>query len=257
MALSEHLTTQQALAFIEETDTAVQLLDAGIRNIEGWDAHGDRRIVGLHLMAQGFERLLKLTQAMCRLREDGALPTAKDARGWGHRLVELLDSTIDSLESDLLDSEEWGDASAPTEIRRGWRQQDIKFLRSDERWRQLIQVLADFASGGRYHSLDVMLDGQSATAEPMDGWSACEMKLFQGDPRWYELMVNDPPGFSKQWYPYLAGVMVGTLQRAARALVRAWVWGPASDPGKKLTGAIGHFLFLSDDELSKCPARTA
>lgn len=90
MALSEHLSSAQAVAFIEETETAVQLLDEGMRVIESWDGGVDRRIVGLHLMAQGFERLLKLTKALCQLQQDGKLPTSQEARQWSHRLVGLL-----------------------------------------------------------------------------------------------------------------------------------------------------------------------
>lgn len=259
MTLSGHLSSQQSLAFIGESDTAIQLLDEGIRIIEAWNAEGDRRVVGLHLMAQGYERLLKLTRALCELHQNGHLPTSRDARRWSHGLVGLLDGTIDHLETDLNSEAAAGGDSArrswapAREIRRAWRRQDIEFLRSDEHWRSLIQVLDEFASGGRYHNLDVMLDGRSVTGEPLDGWSACETALFRADSRWGKLMEADPVGFSKQWYPYLAGTQVGTLQRAARALTRAWTLGSASEPGKRLTGIIGRFLFLTEDNLSICP----
>ncbi len=131
MTLSGHLSMQQSLAFIEETDTAIQLLDEGIRIIEAWNAHGDRRVVGLHLMAQGFERLLKLTRAMCELQQNGHLPTSKDARRWSHGLVSLLDGTIDHLETDL-NSEAAANNDGTTRspspadaTRRSWRRQDI------------------------------------------------------------------------------------------------------------------------------------
>lgn len=238
MTLSEHLSSAQAVAFIEETETAVQLLDEGIRVIESWDGGVDRRIVGLHLMAQGFERLLKLTRSLCQLQQDGRFPKSHEARQWSHRLVELLDGTIGRFEADL-------DFTARPAI-----QQDIDFLRSDPHWRRLIGALEEFASGGRYHNLDVMLAG-----EPGDGWSDTESALFRGDPQWSKLMNDDPVGFGTQWYPYLAQVQVRTLQRAARALTRAWTLGPARDPGSRLTGVIKRFLFLTDDQLSACPPR--
>lgn len=100
-----------------------------------------------------------------------------------------------------------------------------------------------------------MLDGQSSADGPGDGWSAGETALFHADPRWDELIKQDQVRFSEQWYPYLARIQTQTLQRAARALTRAWTLGPASDPGEKLTGFINRFLFLTDDQLSACPPR--
>ena len=243
MTSNQPLPLERMLSFIEETETAVLLLDEGIQIIEAHDGGFDRRVVALHLTAQGFERFLKLTRAQVHLSRDGALPSTREVKHWGHRLLELLDATVDELEQDR-------SFSARPAIR-----SDLDFLRSDSRFRNLFAVLDEFATGGRYHNLDVMLDGRSDARSPLDRWNEYEMNLLREDPRWFQLMKTDPGGFSNTWYPHLAEIQTRTLQRAARALTRAWTLGPAQDPGRRLTGVIGRYLFLTDDQLARCPTR--
>ena len=243
MTSNQALPPERMVSFIEETETAVMLLDEGIRIIETHDGGFDRRIVALHLIAQGFERFLKLTRAQIRLSRQGSLPSTQQVKRWGHRLLALLDATIDELEQDQSFS-----------VRPAIRS-DLDYLRSEARFRDLFAILDEFATGGRYHNLDVMLDGQSTTQSPLDRWNAYEMDIFGDEPRWLHLMTTDSAGFNDAWYPYLAGIQTRTLQQAARALTRAWTLGPAQDPGRQLTGVIGRFLFLTDDQLASCPNR--
>ena len=118
-----------------------------------------------------------------------------------------------------------------------------------------IMLLDEFTTGGRYHNLDVMLDGHSRAEQPLDRWSALETELFRADDGWTRLMQDDPAGFGRRWYPHLAAVQVHHLQRTARTLARAWTLGSASDEGKRLTGVVRRFLFLTDDALRHCPPR--
>ena len=221
----------------------MMLLDEGIRIIESHDGGVDRRIVARHLAAQGFERFLKLTRALVHLRHDGRLPTAREAQRWGHHLLKLLDDTLNEFAKDM-------DFTARPAIR-----DDINFLRTDPLARKLLGMLDEFGTGGRYHNLDVMLDGHSSVDSPLDRWSASEMALFDADPKWNQLMQDDPAGFDRRWYPHLAATQTCALQRTARALARAWTLGPAQDEGKRLTGVVGRFLFLTDGALARCPPR--
>lgn len=231
------------IAFIEEAETAIMLLDEGIRIVESWDGGVDRRVVALHLLAQGYERFFKLTLALALLRQTGRLPSAREAQRWGHGLLRLLDMTLDEFDKDS------GFVGRPA-VR-----EDIASLRRDGLARQQLGVLDEFATGGRYHNLDVMLDGHSRAEQPLDRWSALETELFRADDRWTRLMQDDPAGFGRRWYPHLADVQVHHLQRTARTLARAWTLGPASDEGRRLTGVVRRFLFLTDDALGRCPPR--
>ena len=84
---------------------------------------------------------------------------------------------------------------------------------------------------------------------PLDRWKALEMAYWRTDPKWQELMKSDPAKFARQWYPALAAKQTETLQRAARAIARMWTLGPAQPHAQRLTGLIGRFLFIMDDDL--------
>lgn len=239
----EFADSGRMIAFVDEAETAIMLLDEGIRIVESWDGGADRRVVALHLMAQGYERYFKLTLALALLRRTGRLPSAHEAQRWGHGLLKLLDMTLDEFHT------------VSSFVDRPAVREDIASLRQDGVARQQLGILDEFASGGRYHDLDVMLDGHSRAEHPVDRWSALETDLFQQDDRWIRLMQDDPAGFGRCWYPYLASAQVHHLQRTARTLARAWTLGPASDEGKRRTGIVRRFLFLTDDVLGNCPPR--
>ena len=233
------LDLNRNLAFISETETAVAFLEEGIGRIASWDGGEDRRIVALHLLAQGFERFLTLTHALVQLSSEGALPTRKQVQDqFRHDLTKMLDEIVEECRRD------------DTYIARPAVQGDIDFLTNDEHWREMLSVLSDLCSGGRYHDLDTMLDGQSAWQSPMDRWQSLEMTYCRTDPRWLGLMESNAASFQRQWYPALAAKQTETLQRTARGVARMWTLGPARAHGQRLSGVIGRFLFIMDDDLS-------
>lgn len=55
------LDTDRFVAFVYETETATALLDEAVERLAAWDGGEDRRFVAMQLLAQGFERFLKVT----------------------------------------------------------------------------------------------------------------------------------------------------------------------------------------------------
>ncbi|MCY3850950.1 MAG: hypothetical protein OXF75_09145 [Acidimicrobiaceae bacterium] len=256
------LNIDQSLSLIHETETAIMLLDEGIRVISEWDGGQDHRIRGLFSTSQGFERLLKLTMTLI-LTGEGKPPSSKDLkREYGHHLLQLLDDILNKAKDDaefaktqrlLYDIPTIG--MTKTEIRnRPPFQDDIAFCRSDRVLREMFDIFGEFGTGGRYHNFDVLLDKRSRAGDPMERWEALEMAIFDEEPRWLKMMVSDTAQFSRRWYPYLASRQVETLQRAARFLVRLWTLGPAQQHGKRLSGLVSRFLSITDDKLSSVPS---
>lgn len=234
----ETFDLDRSVAFIYETETAVTLVGEGIQIIAGWDATEDRRIVGLHLLAQGFERLLKVTKALIQLGEEGTLPSSRQFRThYGHVLSGLLDDVLTACRRD------------ETFTARPAIRCDIEFLASDELWRDMLDVLSELGSGGRYHDLDTMLDGNANSQRPLDLWEDIEGGICMDDPKWIALMESNSAAFNRKWYPALAAIQTETLQRAARAITRMWTLGPAQENGRRMTGIISRYLFLTDDQL--------
>ena len=76
------------------------------------------------------------------------------------------------------------------------------------------------------------------------------MDFCRADASWSRLMESDAVAFQRKWYPALAAKQTETRQRVGRAVARMWTLGPASENGRRLTGIIKRFLFLTDDKLS-------
>ena len=83
----------------------------------------------------------------------------------GHRLLELLGATINEVEGE--------DRS----IARPAIRDDLRFLRGDNWFTDLFAVLDAIDTGGRYHKLNLMVDGQSAAKHPVDRSDAYAMEL--------------------------------------------------------------------------------
>ena len=235
------LNPGQVVSLVEETETAIKLLDEGIRVIAAWDGGEDDRIRGLFSMSQGFERLLKLTMTLI-LRGEGAPPSSTHfkKRKYRHRLLPLFDEILDKarVNTDLMQA----------------LGEDIDFCSSDKRLREMLDILGEFGEAGRYHNLDVLLDSSSQADDSMSRWYALEVAILTEDPKWSQRMHADHPLFSQSWYPHLAARQVETLQRAARFLVRLWTLEPAQGEGKKLKGSLRRFLSLTDDQLASLPS---
>jgi hypothetical protein len=58
--------------------------------------------------------------------------------------------------------------------------------------------------------------------------------------------TNEFAGF----YIDMAARLTATIQRCARALSRMWALGPLGEPGKRFTGVVQPYLFLTDAELA-------
>ena len=237
------LNPGQVVSLVEETETAIKLLDEGIRVIAAWDGGEDDRIRGLFSMSQGFERLLKLTMTLI-LRGEGAPPSSTHfkKRKYRHRLLPLLD---DILAKARVDAEL---------MKRQALRDDIDFCASDRHLREMFDIFGEFGEGGRYHNLDVLLDSSSQADDPMRRWEALEKAIHDEDAKWFQLMRSDPALWSERWYPHLAARQVETLQRVARLLVRLWTLGPARADGQRLSGLLRRFLFLTNDQLASLPS---
>ena len=242
------IDVQRRIAFIEETEVAVSWLVKGIDFIDDWYGGEDDRITGMLLLSQGYERLLKLTGALLLFQRDGALPTSAHIRKkYSHRLPKLVDLVLEEV------------TKYPVFLSRAAIADDARFLRNDEHWKMAIGILGDFGQGGRYHNLDVLLDGSGNQSKgPLDRWSELEMWIYQHkeDTAFLNRLMQDEPGsFGKEWYPRLAKIQIACLQRAARALCRIWTLGPLQEDARFATGLIGRFLFLQDHQLPFIPSK--
>lgn len=123
------------------------------------DGANDFYHLPIQLLAQGFERLLKLTLALAELESSGALPSSKRLRvDYGHNIVAVTDAVVDLV------------ADRRAYARRPAVQDDLNFIRHDSNLRWMLTVLSTFGKWRRYYRLDEFLDLDGVSPDD-DGFS--------------------------------------------------------------------------------------
>lgn len=237
------LSTHQELALIQETETSVFLIHEGLLALNRLSGANDFYHGPLGLLAQGFERLMKVVICLDRLESQGTLPTLKEMRKYGHNLIALADAIVN-----LSEGTRYADSRPAARA-------DIDFISSDEQLRELLAVLTDFGEWGRYYNLDTLLNRTAHVAardDPAAAFQSIESRKLQHHPEWIPKMKGRE---FEDAYSLVKGEVIATLQRFARALCRMFTLGPLGDRGRRLLGLIKVFLFLRDEDLHTVPPR--
>lgn len=240
------LTSDQVLALADETRAVVELSRRGIEEI--WQLNGANDFVHLplQLLAQGFERLLKLTYALAILKQDGQLPEQsvfRGPKGYGHNLVRLTDDLVTVV------------ATQPAYTRRPAVQDDLTFIRADSDLRRVLHLLTTFGSRSRYYAFDLFIDPNSVDTDgdPDREWDLIVADVIRRQPDGAELMTD--PSLRHDRHLRVAEHLTGILERFARAITRMWTLGALHDEARRYVGLVNEFLFLRDHDLGSSPLR--
>lgn len=230
------LSSVQVLALSEEAHAVVVLSQRGIQELHSIDAANDFYHLPMQLLAQGFERLLKLTYALAKLKQEGQLPKSTDIRHkYGHNLSRLTDDLIALVEAE------------PDYIGRPAVKADIEFMRNDTDLRRILDLLSTFGAGSRYFRFDEFLDPASVNDDddPDRAWEAMEGEIIRRDPAWLEKVKTG----DRRAYREAAETIAGLLEQFGRAITRMWTLGAVHEEARAHLGVIKDFLFLRDHEL--------
>ena len=97
---SSPFTNAQFYGLQAETEATVTLSQRGIEELWALGPGNDFLHLPLQLLAQGFERLLKLTYALAWMKQHGVLPEAQMfRRDFGHRVDQLTDELVKLVET--------------------------------------------------------------------------------------------------------------------------------------------------------------
>jgi hypothetical protein len=233
------LSSLQVLALNRESEAAVRLSQEGIAALRRLDGANDFYHLPMQLLAQGFERLLKLTLALAELQATGALPPSKHLRvEYGHDIVALTDAVVERV------------ANQPAYARRPAVQEDLDFIRDDAHLRQMLAVLSTFGTWSRYYRLEEFLDphGVAPEDDPDLAWEAIETEILRRHPDWIQQLDPKEGGLA---FETIARDITATLDRFARAITRMWTLGALHEEARHHLGTIKGFLFLRDHELGQ------
>lgn len=194
----------------------------------------------MQLLAQGLERLLKLTYALATLKQSGRLPPTnvfKGRQGYKHDLIRLTDDLTKLVRQ------------VPQYVDRPAVQQDLMFIEEDETLRRILSVLTSFSTWSRYYRFEEFLcpDDMKASEDPDQLWATLEMDILQRRPSWMELLRDSSK--RQEVYDIIAREITTVLERFARAITRMWTFGAVHETGSAHVGVIKDFLFLRDDDL--------
>lgn len=232
------LPAAQALGLVQDLDVAEGFIEHGLDQIGRIDGGNDLFQLPMHLLANGFERFLKLTLAIAELESTGSLPDAEQLRRrFGHDLTKLNDAIAARANR----------VAAYTA--RPAAQDDLAFLRTDALLRDILSALTLYAKQGRYHNMATFLGGQSA-GDADEAWQGIEASVLKASPEWAARLGD--PAFTG-YYAELAKTLTASIQRYARAISRMWTLGPLGDLGRRHMPS--QFLMLSDDELPQLRRR--
>lgn len=243
IAPASPFTPQQFYGFQAETEATVILSQRGIEELWALGPANDFVHLPLQLLAQGFERLLKLTYALAWMKKHDELPaTTVFKTKFGHRIDLLTDELVQLVETE------------PDYANRPAIQEDLEFLRSDPLLRRHLQLLTDFGTCSRYYHFEEFLGVEHIDeADPERTWDRMEMDIIETIDGGMALLHD--PRRADELQRLLIERITGVLDRFGRAVTRMWTLGALHPQAMRMTGLIGGFLFLHDRELGTDPSQ--
>lgn len=123
---------------------------------------------------------------------------------------------------------------------------DIDFLNKNEYLRKIISLLSEFAHGGRYYNLDIVLKGTSKYKDPIKGWNKIESTILQKRKDLLEKMnINDLDNVYKE----INRELIINLEKFARVLARLFTLADFGDFAMQASHLVHDYLKLMDKEL--------
>ncbi len=127
---------------------------------------------------------------------------------------------------------------------------DIDFLKNDKNLREIISLLSDFAQGGRYYNLDIVLEGESDYEDPDREWEKIETTVLELPTREDFLKkLNDGDTEDLGGYKEINLRLIIILERFARSLSRLFNLADFGDFAKQSSPLVYDYLMLMDKDL--------
>lgn len=223
-----NLQREVGFAIDNESRTAADLLCLGLGALQATGPSNDSYHLHLTLLSSGLERLAKLLLILESLFRNAPTPKTRD---YSHNLTKLISSV----------TERCFDASY---LQRPAALADKAFLSDDPLFRELLALLNDFGTGGRYHHLDIAAERPPpAGPSPEDRWRVIRDSTVPTPP------VDFTPEQFDALYVAMNSVVTACIEMAVRALGRLLTMGSLSEVGKPFSAPFRHFITLRDSEL--------
>jgi hypothetical protein len=223
----------QRLYLIQELDVSVLAVEAGLAERQGSRPYHPRHFVFLLLLSTGLERLMKIVLQLHALETTGVFLSQRELKEkYGHNLIELRKHVVEKcFTTDYLTRQVAVD--------------DRDFVRDDPLFKDLLQLLSDFAENDRYLYMNGISDPNMGREWPARRWEALESATMPSNER-MKLYATGEEDIAKGRANH---ALVVCLERFVRALARLFTLGPLGGQGRQVSTALVHYRSLLDEDL--------
>lgn len=193
----------QSMALLNEAQSVQNLLR------DGYDAIEKLRHPLLHadavftLASIGVEKLMKITLGLIHLRDNGAWPSKRTMKAWGHGI-----SAMDHLVTQALHDSTARATHTP------YVETLLAEFRADAFWPLLMATLNRYGQSGRFFYLDHLADGKPDEWEPpIEYWHRLESSVTDAHPEILTMIASPDQATADKGYRTLSAYSAKSLER--------------------------------------------
>lgn len=171
-------------------------------------------------LALASEKLFKLTLGIHKLNTEETWPIVKEMRSFGHSVV-ALDAAARAALTDSLSN------ATHRFVVAGWEQRvdSVPWLPD------LLAILSDYGSGGRFHELNLLAGSGQGRESPADAWLELESKITTLHPEILNLPISE-------WGSAVNGKTDLAFRDWWTLYSRSWVQGVFGPDAKRMSSEL-------------------
>ena len=123
------------------------------------------------------------------------------------------------------------------------------YVSTDTTLRECVRILSLFGKFGRYYNLDIVAGSNKGPINPKEEWEKLEESIE--DPGPYRV---EPERMHTDYYPKVNSVLIGSMERFARAIAWQFTIGDHADPSGdllRMSTVVSEFLYLDDRSIGE------
>lgn len=221
-------------AIIEEVEASFKFITLGLLNLNDQNSIVSNNHVALQLLSAGFERIVKILLLIKHKHLEGNFPELPNAKNYfrdynnGHGIKKMLDELVAySTTVDLMQK-------TPMVV------EDMKFLETDLRFRDFLEIITQFSIQQRYYYIDtIILENEVSRQNPFS--------LFEN----FICNFEEGVDVTKQNYEEESLKIKNSIiciEKGVRAISRFFTHG-FDNLGRQYFNNFSNFIFLDDEEL--------
>jgi len=211
-----------------ELVTSMELIKRGLAELQSLGPSNTFSYTALQSLAMGFEKMLKVCVCFGNLNKTGNYPKNDTLKyKLGHKLLDLNKEIL----------KKYFKVQSHTKL-------DFEFLEQNKELRELLSILQEFASGGRYYNFDRATGIQNKKNDPILKWNQFEMKIIFSNPNLKAKLKTG--NFFQDEYSEVSYYFVCIFEKFAWAIARRFLFDLGS-VGKQISPVLIDFYSLNPD----------